>query len=338
MQFISSYARRRGTRGEEESAMKSLYFGGAMLTAFSVIFAIAAPVAASASAQAAPATLPVVTTFAPGDFPESLAVDGQGNLYASLGFRGDVVKVAPSGQQQTLAHLDVGGGLLTGLAFDPGGALYVADATFQAAPTAPGVFRIGPGGGVTRVATLPGESFPNGLAFHDGGLYITDSARGAIWRLAPGGKPAIWLQHPLLAPAQKTGIGANGLAFWQGSLYIAVADSGSIIRVPMRTGGGAGTPEVAAQANVLRTADGIAFDAHGNLYVTVNNNRLVRLAPDGALTELAAKNDGLVYPTMPAFGTTPATRTTLYITNGALGNGTPDIVAFNAGTRGLPLP
>jgi sugar lactone lactonase YvrE len=87
--------------------------------------------------------------------------------------------------------------------------------------------------------------------------------------------------------------------------------------VPLRTGGDAGTPQIAAQANLLRTADGIAFDAHGNLYVTVNTNRLVRLASDGALTELAAKNNGLVYPTMPAFGTTPATRTTLYITNGA---------------------
>ncbi len=70
----------------------------------------------------------------------------------------------------------------------------------------------------------------------------------------------------------------------------------------------------------------------------MNDNRLVQLAPDGGLTRLAAKNDGLVYPTMPAFGTTSATRTTLYITNGALLNGTPDIVAFDAGVRGLPLP
>ena len=95
---------------------------------------------------------------------------------------------------------------------------------------------------------------------------------------------------------------------------------------------------VIARAPLLRTADGIAFDVQGNLYITVNDNRLVRLAPDGVLTQLAAKNDGLVYPTMPAFGTTPTTRTTLYITNGALDNGMPDIVAFDAGFRGLPLP
>lgn len=314
--------------------------GFRFLTAFPAALALAVLVAVSAgpvvSAQAAPAKLPVITTFSPGDFPESLAVDGQGNLYASLGFIGEVVKVTPSGQYQQLASLPVGAGLLTGLAFDPDGSLYVADATFEASPTPPGVFRIGADGVVTRVATLPADSFPNGLAFHDGYLYISDSSLGAIWRLAPGGTAAIWLQDPLLAP--KISIGANGLAFWRGSLYVAVADSGMIVRVPVSAGGKAGTPVVTAQAPLLRTADGIAFDVQGNLYIAVNDNRLVRLAPDGVLTQLAAKNNGLVYPTMPAFGTTPTTRTTLYITNGALLNGAPDIVAFDAGVRGLPLP
>ena len=309
-----------------------------LLISVALAVLVSVPAGSMVSAQAAPAKLPVITTFAPGDFPESLAVDGQGNLYASLGFIGEVVKVAPGGQQQLVADLDVGAGLLTGLAFDPGGNLYVADATFEAAPTPPGVFRIGAEGAVTRVATLPADSFPNGLAFHDGFLYISDSSRGAIWRLPPGGSAATWLENPLLAPKASTGIGANGLAFWRGSLYVAVADSGTIVRVPLTAGRNPGTPVVVAQAPLLRTADGIAFDVHGNLYVAVNDNRLVRLAPDGGLTQLAAKNDGLVYPTMPAFGTTPATRTTLYITNGALYNGTPGIVAFDAGVRGLPLP
>src|SRR5512135_2032631 len=113
-----------------------------LLTAFPAAVALAVPMAVWAgpvvSAQAAPAQLPVITTFTPGDFPESLAVDGQGNLYASLGFIGQVVKVTPTGQQQPVASLPVGAGLLTGLAFDPGGNLYVADATFEAAPTPPG--------------------------------------------------------------------------------------------------------------------------------------------------------------------------------------------------------
>ena len=311
-----------------------------LLTVASVAFVLALPVAVSpgsmVSAEAAPASLPVVTTFTPGDFPESLAVDAGGNLYASLGFLGEVVKVTPGGQQQPLASVDVGNGLITGLAFDSAGDLYVADATFEASPTPPGVFRIDTGGKVTRVATLPAESFPNGLAFHDGYLDISDSDLGAIWRLTPGGAATLWLQDPLLAPKQS--IGANGVAFWRDSLYVAVADSGAIVRVPVDVAGNAGRPVVIAQANLLRTADGIAFDVHGNLYITVNANRLVLLTPDGALTQLAAKNKGLVYPTMPAFGTTRTTRTTLYIANGALYNATPNIVALDIGMRGLPLP
>lgn len=66
-----------------------------------IAVALAVPVAVSAgslaSARTAPAKLPVITTFTPGDFPESLAVDGQGNLYASLGFIGKVVDVTRAG-------------------------------------------------------------------------------------------------------------------------------------------------------------------------------------------------------------------------------------------------
>ncbi len=311
-----------------------------VLAACAVVFAMAVPVAASAnplgSARNAPEQLPVITTFSQGDFPESLAVDAHGNLYTSLGFIGEVVKVTPGGQQQPLASLDVGDGLITGLAFDSAGNLYVADATFQAAPTPPGIFRIGAHGVAVRVATLPASSFPNGLAFHDGRLYVSDSSLGAIWQLTPGGQATIWVQDPLLAP--QNNIGANGVAFWHDSLYVSVADSGTIVRVPLGADGRPGAPVVVARAGLLKTADGIAFDVRGNLYITVNDDRLMRLAPNGVLTELAAKKNGLAYPTMPAFGVTPGTRTTLYISNGALNGGTPDIVFLNAGVCGLPLP
>jgi hypothetical protein len=116
-------------------------------------------------------------------------------------------------------------------------------------------------------------------------------------------------KHPLLAPV--TNIGANGLAFWHRSLYVAVADTGRIVRVPLLGNGRAGTPVVIAHAKMLRTADGIAFDVRA---------------------------DGLNYPTMPAFGTTCQTRTTLFITNGAFHGGTPNLVTLDAGVPGLPLP
>src|SRR5262249_61858873 len=89
--------------------------------------AVAAPAAQPTgpvvSAQAAPAKLPVITTFTRNHFPESLAIDRQGNLYASLDYIGQVVKVTPGGQQHLVASFDVGNGFLTGLAFDRSGNL-----------------------------------------------------------------------------------------------------------------------------------------------------------------------------------------------------------------------
>ena len=60
----------------------------------------AGPAAAgpAVSARAASAKLPVITTFTPNHWPESLAIDGQGNMYASLDYIGQVVKVTPGGQ------------------------------------------------------------------------------------------------------------------------------------------------------------------------------------------------------------------------------------------------
>jgi len=311
----------------------------AFSAAFSLAVSAAIPAGSMTSAQAAARRLPVITTFK--HHPESLAVDRRGNLYVSLDYIGDVVKVTPGGHHQVLAHLDVGdaGGFLTGLAFDSAGNLYVADSTFETSPTPPGVFRIDTHGVVTRVATLPAYSFPNGLAFHEGTLYISDSIRAAIWRLRPaGGKAAFWLRNPLLAPKTKFGIGANGLAFRRGSFYVSVADFGTMVRVPFRANGRPGVPVVIARAKLLKTADGIAFDVKGNLYIAVNDDRLVRLAPDGVLTQLATKRDGLSYPTQPAFGTTRTTRTTLYLTNFGVFGGTPDIVALDVDVRGLRLP
>jgi sugar lactone lactonase YvrE len=301
------------------------------------LVSIAAAGAAIKGTPGGPNGPQVVTTFARAAFPESLAVDGGGNLFVTLGFSGQVVKVSTDGRQTPIAELPVGNGLLTGLAFDASGRLYVAAATFSDDP-APGVFRVNADRSVTRVLTLPADSFPNGLAFHNGVLYVSDSDLGTIWQATNGTTNATaWYHDPLLSPTRK--IGANGIAFWRDSLYVAVADAGRIIRIPLGVGGTSGTATVVTEQQLLSSADGIAFDVAGNLYIAVNDtNRLYRLAPDGALARLADRSDGLSYPTMPAFGTTRTTRTTLYLTNGALANGTPDIQMFDTGVRGLPLP
>ena len=134
-------------------------------------------------------------------------------------------------------------------------------------------------------------------------------------------------------------IGANGIAFddAQGDLWIAVSDTGSILRVPVSSKGTAGVPAVVVQSAKLKTADGIAFDTKGGLYIAVNRtDELYVLTSAGALLRVANRSDGLSYPTQPAFGPTSETqRSSLFLTNGALYNGVANLIKFDVGVGGL---
>lgn len=73
------------------------------------------------------ASITPVATFAPPDFPESIAIDTQGNTYVSMLATGEIRKIAPDGTQSTVAVLGSGpntpfpGRRLTGLAVDARG-------------------------------------------------------------------------------------------------------------------------------------------------------------------------------------------------------------------------
>ncbi|MGZ4198609.1 MAG: SMP-30/gluconolactonase/LRE family protein [Thermoleophilia bacterium] len=292
----------------------------------------------------------VVATFPPGDngaFCESLAADRTGHLFASVTVwgttanTGQIWRIAANGRKTLVATADLGAtGMLSGLAFDARGRLFVGWVDFADPSVAtPGVARLA-GETLTRVVTLPGTSFPNGLAFHDGRLYVSDSAIGAIWRLHPGHAQAParpWLQNDLLLPGAN-GLGANGIAFRHDRLTVAVSDAGRVVQVRVRANGSAGAPVVVAEKPELASVDGIAYDVRGGLWLVTNANGLMRLGPKGGLSHVASDPGWLDYPTQPVFGTTPATRTLLYIANGSFDNGTPNVLVLNAGVRGLRLP
>ncbi len=321
-----------------------------MIGALAVVAAAGLPLVAQAGPAARSSLKPrVVTTLAVGSFAESLALGRDGSLYASTTTwsadestpsAGHVVKISPrTGAQSVVGSLDTLG-FLTGLAFDDRGRLYVADATFSDTDL-PGVFRVDRDG-MTRVLTLPAESFPNGLAFRDGYLYVSDSALGAIWRARPGADSALskpWFRHEKLGPGtgeEDHGIGANGIAVRAGDVYVAVADAGRIVRVPILRNGNAGKLKVVAQREELKSVDGIAFDLLGNLWLVTNGpgaGRLEVLTPFGALFVLADQPSWLDYPTQPVFGTTPGTLGSLYIANGAIESGAPNVVAFGGPLR-----
>jgi sugar lactone lactonase YvrE len=317
-----------------------------------------------------------VATFSPGSwgsFAEGLAADSHGNLYVSMtvwGYAsedlsvlepniGEVWKISPCGAKSRVATIDLTPyGMMTGVAVDGADRFYAATADFAGSYGEPltigqSVFRLD-GDVLTKVVSLPGDTFPNGIAFHEGLLYITDSFAGAVWRVSLGdgvAEPdAPWLQDELLAPDPNGYyLGANGLAFSGRQLYVSVYDYGRIVRVPVRSDGAPGAVKVVRETPELITADGIAFDIAGRLWIAVNagstgatpSGALYRLAQDGVLTCVFDDPGWLNYPTMPVFSTGGVAPGVLYIENGAYYNwmdGTsPDITAMRVGIPGLPL-
>lgn len=261
-------------------------------------------------------------------FAESLTRGPGGALYASVTAwgqkinRGQIYRITGGGTRTRFGPALPTPGVLTGVAFDSAGRLYVADATFGASP-APGVFRVSPSR-VTRVLTLPANSFPNGLAFHRGALYIADSDRGRIWRWNPHSQPAPatlnspWLvSRRLAAKGTVNGIGANGIAVHRGRLYIAVSDAGTsrsgkplgrLAAVRLTPGGSSGSLSVLRTSPKLATVDGIDFAGAGALWMVTNGiyakdelpvggARLLRMSPHGDLRVVAADTRWMNYPT-----------------------------------------
>jgi sugar lactone lactonase YvrE len=299
-------------------------------------------VAAVASVAASAATVPVSTFVSldpsAGEFTEGLAIDHRGNLYVGVAFQGAILKFAPDGTRSTLATLDVGDGLLVGLAADADGDVYAALDSFD--PATQGIWRVSRTGTVARIAALDPNGFPNGLAFDDhGNLYVTDSTLGTIWRIRACGRTATaWSTSPLLAPrpGPDGGTGANGIALWHGSVYVSNSDDNSIVRIRMNPDGSAGAATTYARSPAIGDADGIAFDSRGRLYVasSFRSNTLVRLAPDGTIQTLATAADGLDYTASVAFGTSHGERGDLYFTNAGVNFGTPSVMKADVGVGG----
>jgi sugar lactone lactonase YvrE len=305
---------------------------------FAVVVLVASGPAMPATGGGGPS---VLATFKPkAEFPEGLAVDRQGNLYVSVTTwgktekdpnSGRIWKISPNGRRTAFGpQLMLGGGLLTGVALDARGRVYVAHATFDNVTPA-GIWRL-EAGVPTRLVDFRAGSFPNGLAFHHRALYASDSALGAIWKVRAKGSATLWARSALLAPG-KRGLGANGIVVRGDRLYVAVTDAGRIVSIPIAATGTAGRPVPLVASSRLKGVDGITVDAQGLLYaLSDTRNTLVRVNPNGRLEQLASHRDGLLYPTTPAFGRRTSDEGVLYVVNGDFfGTGKPSLVSFEVG-------
>ena len=297
----------------------------------------------SGVAVAGDPTVETVASFdaAKGELPEGLAITDKGVIYVGFAPTGQIVTVGDDGGVSPVATLPNGQGFMVGLAVDGRGRLFAALASFD--DTTHGIWRVRSDGSARRVVPLPTDTFPNAIAFRGRRMFVTDSFGGAVWRIRHG-HATIWAQDDVLLGDTTTDlpIGANGLAFFGRYLYVSNTQKGRIVRIPVESGGHAGSPVVLTEDDAIVGADGISFDVRGNLYVAVNEqDKLVRMGPSGGMQTLATRADGLDFPATPIFGERPPHRTDLYLTNFALDldrHPNPALLVLDVGVAGKRLP
>jgi sugar lactone lactonase YvrE len=290
------------------------------------------------------------------DLPEGIAVNHRGDIFIGnrrlVGERriSEILRIAPDNTVSVFATLgpatgDVDGSVL-GLAMDPDGTLYAAFPSGD--PASHGVWRIGRDRGMARLPGSDAMLTPNALAFDTrGNLHVSDSRDGTIWRFPRRGPGALWLRHPLLAPAP--GFGANGIAFVPpGTLFVANTDQALIARVPIRPDGSPGRPEVAAAGFELLLVDGLAADVHGDLHAAIVGSTIFATAPvvridprTGTITPSTVEADRFDFPTSLAFGT-GRNRKSVYVVNAGLfpedrPEAAPSVVRVGVGVPGAPI-
>lgn len=167
----------------------------------------------------------------------------QGDLYLTAGGFREIVRIRKAELNPEMPGVAVtyatGTEGANGIAFDKKGNLYVSGGRNGK------IYRIGLAGGAAEdwaqielyTRTLPDgktqQALPaNGMVFDPQGtvLYVADTARGAIWKIAIGldgkaGKPTLMAQSPLLE-------GADGPAFDpKGNLWAAANERNAVVEV-----------------------------------------------------------------------------------------------------------
>jgi sugar lactone lactonase YvrE len=264
---------------------------------FTVLFAALLWVALPYGAAAASPHAGVVRNFGPNleatcHNPEGIAVDPQGNVYASsfaFGSSANICVLDRTGavvDTITVTPGPAGDVALIGMLYEQSQGLYVLDfgnsvnSRVLLIDTTTHAYRV--------LADDLGAT--NALAQdRQKNLYVSDSFGGRIWKITPDGTKAVWAADPKLATTGFPPFGANGVAFDRDETALYVANTGDdrVLRIPVNADDSAGAVSVFADGTALggklNGADGIAFDAQGNLWVCANQaNEIDVLAPDGS--------------------------------------------------------
>jgi sugar lactone lactonase YvrE len=190
----------------------------------------------------------------------------------------------------------IGSAFTAGMVRAADGTIYTLYSTGTTGQT--GIYELRPGGTLQLIVPLPAAALANGLALdpwnHE--LYVADSAEGIIWG-APesGGTATEWASGPALEPTSF--LGANGLKFHNGAIWVSNTDAGTILRIPIKSDGSAGT--ISTFASGLATIDDFNFVGRGDEIAAALDidNEVDLVQPNGTAETILDAGDGLEGPT-----------------------------------------
>ena len=281
-----------------------------------------------------------------GGLPEGLVIDG---MQAFVGFApvSEVVKVdLAAGKMDawgTLPKPVPNKGFMTGLQPAPGGGILAALVSF-APEVQPGIYRIpATGGAATLFAKDPEMVFPNGFADDGaGGMFVTDSAAGAVFTLSATGQLHKWISDPSLTGATDFcgkgvgagfDIGANGIARVGRTLYVANNDRAQVVSILIKDDGSPGEAKilVGPDCETIGGADGLVVAPDGGLILAANRiNKLVAVSLEGKLRVIAA-GPPLDFPASVVFNGGSLIATNFALANASAGKpAQPGLIKFAA--------
>ena len=318
---------------------------------------LAAAIAVAHPSLARTATLAFAPLVSGVDGAEGIAVAGDGGLYLSSA--NGVLRWSADGGLTAVAKT----GPVAGIALDADGRILAAVMGLLHDEPGP-LLRIDPESGAveTLVAELGGRRL---LASNmpavasDGGIYCTHSAWGNVRNIGRTDTEG-FVYHYRNGRADIVAAGLRGpngccLSADQRHFYVALTGEGRVRRWKREADGHLHTPEdygpvlgdvvpdhhidairalPAAARGRLGYCDGLAFDAAGNLWVTLPfADRLVAITPERTLVEMARDPEGkaIAMPTNLAWG--GADLRDLYLVS----RGTGTIAVARTKTPGIPL-
>ncbi|WP_158846313.1 hypothetical protein [Saccharothrix deserti] len=293
--------------------MRKHRIAAGIMTAAAAMMVATTPAATADAVPTAPvdvqtdARIAVHFDLAAGQMPENVALAPDGTAYVTFAAARQVAAIDRRGNTRVLATLPApadGGvntpvlrfALTTGIVRTYDGVLHFLYASGD--PTSTGLYRLVPGGTPQRIAALPADGLPNGLALDSraGVFYITDSVRGTISTVPlRGGRATVWSAARELAPSGF--LGANGIKVRGGAVWATNLDQGTLLRIPLRA---ARPGPVRVVASGLVGIDDFDFAGDDVLAALNGPNKIVRIAADGTAGTMLTSADGLQNPTSVA--------------------------------------